>query len=79
MKDMGYGPNGALLYAMEYLVDNIDWLIDELNDYDDDYLIFDCPGQIELYSHIPVMKSITEALKTVGYQVSHFLNKKQNT
>ena len=23
---------------------------------DDDYLLIDCPGQIELYSHIPVMK-----------------------
>jgi GTPase SAR1 family protein len=34
----------------------------------DDYLIFDCPGQIELYSHLPVMKLITESLAKWGYR-----------
>lgn len=28
-------------------------LHDVVNDYADDYLIFDCPGQIELYCHLP--------------------------
>ena len=26
MTEMKLGPNGGLVYAMEYLVDNIDWL-----------------------------------------------------
>jgi hypothetical protein len=28
-----------------YLLQNMDWLEEELGGYDDDYLIFDCPGQ----------------------------------
>lgn len=47
----------------------MDWLQDEIKDYMDDYLIFDCPGQIELYSHIPVMKTLVRELEKLGYQV----------
>jgi len=25
---------------------NMDWLEEELGSYDDDYLIFDCPGEL---------------------------------
>jgi hypothetical protein len=44
MEELEYGPNGGLVYAMEYLVDNMDWLVDEVGDFEDDYLIIDCPG-----------------------------------
>ena len=30
MEEMNLGPNGALIYCMEFLVENIDWLQDEL-------------------------------------------------
>lgn len=30
---------------------------------EEDYLILDCPGQVELYSHIPVMKHFVDFLK----------------
>ncbi len=41
------------------------WLDEKLSLFaDDDYVLFDCPGQIELYSHIPVMKRIANALQT---------------
>lgn len=41
---------------MEYLIENVDWLIDELNEFaEDSFILFDCPGQIELYSHLDVM------------------------
>ncbi|KYQ92383.1 GPN-loop GTPase 3 [Tieghemostelium lacteum] len=69
MDELKYGPNGGLVYAMEYLVENMDWLVDELGDYEDDYLIIDCPGQIELYSHIPVMKNLVTQLEQLGYRV----------
>lgn len=59
MSELHLGPNGALMYCMEYLVDNIDWLRDQLEGFlEDDYLLLDCPGQIELYSHVPVMKRV---------------------
>eukprot|EP00352_Strombidinopsis_acuminata_P003937 CAMPEP_0176382968 /NCGR_PEP_ID=MMETSP0126-20121128/33109_1 /TAXON_ID=141414 ORGANISM="Strombidinopsis acuminatum, Strain SPMC142" /NCGR_SAMPLE_ID=MMETSP0126 /ASSEMBLY_ACC=CAM_ASM_000229 /LENGTH=100 /DNA_ID=CAMNT_0017747717 /DNA_START=8 /DNA_END=310 /DNA_ORIENTATION=- len=36
MEYEGYGPNGGLVYCMEHLVENIDWLIDELAEFADD-------------------------------------------
>ena len=40
MDEMGLGPNGGLLYAMEYLVDNMEWLEEHLDEYaEDDYLL----------------------------------------
>lgn len=47
MDELELGPNGGLVYCMEYLLDNMDWLKDELDKFDDDeYIIFDCPGQV---------------------------------
>lgn len=34
---------------------------------DDDYLVIDCPGQIELYSHIPVMQNVVRFIKVCGW------------
>ncbi len=60
---MNFGPNGGLVYCMEYLIDHIDELLDELNEYgDDSFFLFDCPGQIELYSHLDVMTRLGKAL-----------------
>ncbi|KAL7492432.1 hypothetical protein ACHAWT_001580 [Skeletonema menzelii] len=68
MEELQLGPNGSLVYCMEYLLENMDWLQDHLDSYDDDeYLIIDCPGQIELYTHIPVMNKIIDQLRMWGY------------
>jgi len=55
MEELGYGPNGGLIFCLEcdalfchnfyrYLIDNIDWLEEDLAGFDDDFLIVDCPG-----------------------------------
>lgn len=68
MEELGLGPNGGLIYCMEYLLENFDWLLDQFNQFDDDeYLIVDCPGQIELYTHVPVMRRIIDAMRTAGW------------
>lgn len=68
MDELGLGPNGSLIYSMEYLLENMDWLENELGRFDDDeYLMLDCPGQIELYTHIPIMRRIIDQLSTWGY------------
>ncbi|CAB1104123.1 unnamed protein product [Ectocarpus sp. CCAP 1310/34] len=70
MEELELGPNGGLVYCMEYLLDNMDWLKDELDKFDDDeYIIFDCPGQVELYSHVPVMRNVLDQLKSWNYNV----------
>ncbi|KAJ1984795.1 hypothetical protein H4R34_000415 [Dimargaris verticillata] len=69
MEELDFGPNGGLIYCMEFLLNNIDWLEEELGDYDDDYLIFDCPGQIELYTHFPIMRDICGTLQKWNFAV----------
>lgn len=43
-KELRFGPNGGLVYCMEYLAENLDWLEENLDDMEDDYFLFDCPG-----------------------------------
>lgn len=44
------GPNGGLIYCMDYLEKNIDWLISKLTPLlKDHYFLFDFPGQVELF------------------------------
>jgi len=71
MDEMELGPNGALLACMEYLEEELeDWLSEELEPYgDEDYLLFDCPGQIELYSHSSVFRALLRYLQNNGWQV----------
>lgn len=61
--DLKFGPNGGLVFCMEYLMENPDWLEEQLGDVDDDYVLFDCPGQIELYTHMTVMRQLVELLQ----------------
>ncbi|XP_020176778.1 GPN-loop GTPase 3 [Aegilops tauschii subsp. strangulata] len=71
MEELGMGPNGGLIYCMEHLEDNLDdWLDEQLENYlDDDYLVFDCPGQIELFTHVPVLHNFVEYLKRKNFTV----------
>jgi GPN-loop GTPase len=54
----------ALLYCMEHLEDSLDeWLGEELAGFtDDDYILFDCPGQVELYSHVSAFRTLADWL-----------------
>ncbi|XP_063995070.1 GPN-loop GTPase 2 [Diachasmimorpha longicaudata] len=62
METYNLGPNGALVYCMEFLEKNVDWLIKRVLELKDHYLIFDCPGQIELYTHHKSVATIAERL-----------------
>ena len=68
MEELGLGPNGGLVYCMEYLLANLDWLQEHLDSFgDDEYLILDCPGQLELYTHIPLMRNLIDRMRMWGY------------
>jgi GPN-loop GTPase len=72
MEEMGLGPNGALLYCMEYFLNScMEWLQDQLDSQfsEDDYVLMDCPGQLELYTHVPVMPRLIGILQMWGYAV----------
>ncbi|XP_008555739.1 GPN-loop GTPase 3 [Microplitis demolitor] len=67
--ELKFGPNGGLIFCMEYLVENPGWLDEQLGDVDDDYIIFDCPGQIELYSHMSVIKNLIDTLQNLNFRL----------
>ena len=70
-EELEFGPNGALVFCMEYLASHLEWLMEKLNEFgDDSYFIFDCPGQIELYTHFPAMQTICRALSDEGFFVA---------
>ncbi|XWS25505.1 hypothetical protein CRYUN_Cryun27aG0074000 [Craigia yunnanensis] len=50
MTEHSLGPNGGLVYCMDYLEKNIDWLQSKLEPLlKDHYLLFYFPGQVELF------------------------------
>lgn len=69
MTDLNLGPNGALMYCMEYLEENFDWLLEKLNSLEDNYLIFDLPGQVELFTHHKSIRNIFNKLQDLGYHL----------
>ena len=51
MDTMRLGPNGGLLYAVQFVRTNLGWLDTQLAAVDQGaYLMFDCPGQVELFT-----------------------------
>lgn len=71
MEEMKFGPNGGLIYCMEFLIENFDWFENELDEkiLPDDYIIFDCPGQIELYTHLQIFKNLIKNLKNKDFGI----------
>lgn len=67
MEEMGLGPNGGLIYCFEFLLDNLDFISDSLDPLTEEYLIIiDMPGQIELYTHIPILPALVKHLTRTG-------------
>lgn len=63
MEEMGLGPNGGLIYCFEFLLENLDFLTDPLETVSEEYLIIiDMPGQIELYTHVPIVPALVKHL-----------------
>ena len=70
MSEHGLGPNGGMLYCMEYLEANYDWLEDRLKELGKDaYVLFDLPGQVELSTNHNSLKHIIEKLGKSGFRV----------
>ena len=70
MQDDELGPNGGVLYVVEELEHNLDWLTGRLKSLGEDYVLFDCPGQVELFTHHDSLRKIFFAIQRMGYRVS---------
>lgn len=74
MEELNLGPNGSLIYAMDFLKTNISWLIEKLQSFKKThrkegeeievcpYFIFDMPGQVELFSNSDILSQILSSL-----------------
>lgn len=73
MTNLKLGPNGALIYCIEFLETNIDWLVKSLEKLtktvDRPYFLFDLPGQVELYTHHTSLKNIIQKLVALDYRL----------
>ncbi|KAL1973618.1 hypothetical protein VTN31DRAFT_6253 [Thermomyces dupontii] len=67
MEELELGPNGGLIYCFEFLMQNLDFLTKALEPLSEEYLIvFDMPGQIELYTHVPIVPNLVTFLSRQG-------------
>lgn len=73
MEEHHLGPNGAMLYAIEYLDANFDWLDERLKELGPEaYVVFDLPGQVELSTNHDSLKKIVAKLGKSGFRVCVF-------
>jgi len=65
----GLGPNGGLMYCVEFLERNEDWLENEMAAYPGHYFLLDCPGQAELYTHHSSFFRVLQRLTKAEYRL----------
>lgn len=75
MDEYGLGPNGAMLYCMEYLEENFDWLLSRLDEVlagegGNGYIVIDTPGQAELWTNHDSLKHIIQKLQKLDYRLA---------
>ncbi|KAJ8458354.1 hypothetical protein OPV22_031280 [Ensete ventricosum] len=72
MAEHSLGPNGGLVYCMDYLEKNFDWLESKLKPLlEDHYLLFDFPGQVELFFlHSNAKNMITRLVKKLDLRLT---------
>jgi len=63
MEDLKLGPNGGLIYCMEFLNENFSWLKEKLDKLESPtYVMIDCPGQVELFTTNNAVRDVVEKL-----------------
>jgi len=63
VQEFGLGPNGGMIYCLEFLSKNMIWLRERMDQLPkDSYVIFDCPGQVELYIHHNFAREIAQTI-----------------
>ncbi|GBF89287.1 GPN-loop GTPase [Raphidocelis subcapitata] len=72
MEELGLGPNGGLVYCIEFLEANLDWLAERLAPLEAEgaYFIFDCPGQVELFTQHDSLRRVLAALAARGHRLA---------
>lgn len=59
MDSVKLGPNGGLIYCVEFLRENFSWLMNRIEQLaSNSYLLIDCPGQVELFTTNTAVRDI---------------------
>ncbi|KAK9383432.1 uncharacterized protein V2V93DRAFT_361853 [Kockiozyma suomiensis] len=70
MSEEGLGPNGGIMRAMEELENNWDDFLSQIKKLGKhDYLVFDCPGQVELFTHHDSLRSLFLKMQKADYRL----------
>lgn len=88
MRELELGPNGGMLYCLEYLERNLDWLEEQLDETieralresgdgkwrrEEMYVVFDTPGQVELSTNHQSLKNVLDFLqKKMQFRVKSY-------
>jgi len=71
MEDQRIGPNGALIHCMERLEQEFEWLEAKLKGLDpESYVLFDCPGQVELFICNDSFKRIVSKIERLHFRLA---------
>lgn len=64
MTTCNLGPNGGIVFAMEQVNASVEDFISKIKKLgESEYLIFDCPGQVELFTHHSALSQIFQRLQ----------------
>lgn len=63
MDEYDLGPNGAQIACADMLALRIEEIKEIIDEYESDYVLFDTPGQIELFAFRPSSKFVVDSLK----------------
>lgn len=82
MRYNNLGPNGSILFCLEYLETHFDWFLDKLDALTRsdpeatsssqtaiDYIVLDLPGQIELSTDHQSLKNVLHRLEKLDWRV----------
>lgn len=66
MEEYGLGPNGGLMLASEMMLEIIDQISSDIDDFDPDVALVDTPGQMEMFAFRNVGAQIAEEISDEG-------------
>lgn len=66
MEEYGLGPNGGLMLASDMMVDIVDQLASDIDDFGPDLVLIDTPGQMEMFAFRDIGARIAEGLVGEG-------------
>jgi GTPase SAR1 family protein len=69
MRKYKLGPNGGMIKALELCSSDPNWINDQISGFNNETIIIDCPGQVELYIHDNSIERVMNVFKQNSYSV----------